>query len=306
MAYENDFMIRVENLVKFYGHFQALKGESFTVNDGEIVGFVGLNGAGKTTTIKIATGVLYPTSGDVIIDGYSITKDKKKASENVGWVPELPNFEQDVKALDYFVYIAGYYKIPTNEARSLGKRLFEEVGLAGRENDKLKNYSQGMKKRFALAVSLISNPKNFLFDEVLNGLDPEGIQFFRNLALRLKKEGKAVLFSSHILSEVESLADRVVFLHKGKIVKEEKMEDLRKLVSTNALRIILNSPSEEALKASKDFGEPTLNNGVIIIQNFKGDLEDVVRALKPFGILDIGYVRQDLESLFFQIIGGIQ
>jgi ABC-type multidrug transport system, ATPase component len=121
MAYEKDFMIRVENLVKFYGHFQALKGESFTVNDGEIVGFVGLNGAGKTTTIKIATGVLYPTSGDVIIDGYSITKDKKKASENVGWVPELPNFEQDVKALDYFVYIAGYYKIPTNEARSLEK-----------------------------------------------------------------------------------------------------------------------------------------------------------------------------------------
>jgi ABC-type multidrug transport system, ATPase component len=163
-----------------------------------------------------------------------------------------------------------------------------------------------MKKRFALAVSLISNPKNFLFDEVLNGLDPEGIQFFRNLALRLKKEGKAVLFSSHILSEVESLADRVVFLHKGKIVKEEKMEDLRKLVSTNALRIILNSPSEEALKACKDFGEPILNNGVIIIQNFKGDLEDVVRALKPFGILDIGYVRQDLESLFFQILGGIQ
>ncbi|BDC17914.1 ABC transporter ATP-binding protein [Acidianus sp. HS-5] len=299
-------MIRVENLVKYYGKIQALNGENFTVNDGEIVGFVGLNGAGKTTTIKIASGVIYPTSGDVFIDNYSITKDKKKASENVGWVPELPIYEQDVKALDYFVYIAGYYKIPTSEARSMGKKLFEEVGLSGRENDKLKNYSQGMKKRFALAVSLISNPKNFLFDEVLNGLDPEGMQFFKNLALKLKKEGKTVLFSSHILSEVESLADKVVFLHKGKIVKETRMEDLRKMISTNALRVVLNSPSEEALKACSSFGEPTLNNGVIIINNFKGDTEDVARVLKPYGVLEIGYVRQDLESLFFKIIGESQ
>ncbi len=296
-------MIRIENLVKYYGKIQALKGESFTVNNGEIVGFVGLNGAGKTTTIKIASGVIYPTSGDVFIDDYSITKDKKKASELIGWVPELPVFEQDVKALDYFVYIAGYYKIPTSEAKRMGKELFEQVGLAGRENDKLKNYSQGMKKRFALAVSLISDPKNFLFDEVLNGLDPEGIQFFKNLALKLKKEGKAVLFSSHILSEVESLADRVVFLHKGKIVKEMRMEDLRKMVSTNSLRVVLNSPSEEALKACSSFGEPVLNNGVIIINNFKGDTEEVVKALKPYGVLEIGYVRQDLENVFFQIIG---
>ncbi|MCC5990025.1 MAG: ABC transporter ATP-binding protein, partial [Thermosphaera sp.] len=207
-------MIEVNSVSKFFGRLKALDNVSFKVGNGEIAGYVGLNGAGKTTTIRIAVGVLPPDSGDVFIDGLSITREKKKASERIGWVPELPIFETDFKALDYYVYLAGYYGIPPGEARRMGREALEMLGLGDALNTKLAAYSQGMKKRFALAVSLINDPPNFIFDEVLNGLDPKGIVFFRDLAIKFKKQGKAVLFSSHILSEVEGIADKVVFIHK--------------------------------------------------------------------------------------------
>ncbi len=183
-------VIQLNNVVKRFGNVVALDNVSFRINNGEVVGYVGLNGAGKTTTIRIIAGVLNPDSGDAIVDGYSVIKDKKIASKNLGWVPELPIFEHDVKAIDYFVYLAGYYGISSGDAKKIAKELFKEVGLEGVENKKLQQYSLGMKKRFALAVSLISNPNNFVFDEVLNGLDPQGIAFFRDLTLKFKKDGK--------------------------------------------------------------------------------------------------------------------
>jgi ABC-2 type transport system ATP-binding protein len=295
-------MIKVERITKYFGRRKVLDDVTFTVNDGEIVGFVGLNGAGKTTTIRVIVGVLEPNSGDVFIDGISITKDKRNASKRVGWVPELPIFELDASALDYFVYIAGYYGIGSSEARELGKRLFEELGLSGREKDKLKNYSQGMKKRFALAVSLISDPKNFIFDEVLNGLDPQGIQFFRDLALKMKKEGKAVLFSSHILSEVEAIADRVVFIHKGKILKEMSIEEIKKSVKTRDLKVVLGDFKPEALAEASKFGQVTNNGNVIIIKDCKGDIPQVSSALSKYQVVEINWLKGSLEEFFFKII----
>ncbi|AWR96754.1 ATP-binding cassette domain-containing protein [Acidianus sulfidivorans JP7] len=299
-------MLEIQNLTKVYGNNTAVKDVSFKVNNGEIVGFVGLNGAGKSTTINISAGVLNPTSGDVLIDGYSITKDKKKASLNVGWVPELPIFEQDVKALDYFVYIAGFYGFSKSEAIKMGKEIFEEVGLKGVENRKLNQYSQGMKKRFALATSLISNPKNYLFDEVLNGLDPEGISFFRNLALKFKSEGKAILFSSHILSEIESLADRVVFINKGKIVKEMTINEIRNYEIGNGIRIIFEgNVDQRAIQICSKFGDVNAQGNMIIISKYNGDLLEILQELSKAGykVTDIGKIHTSLEELFFRIIG---
>ena len=297
-------MIQIENVSKSFGKRKVLDNISFIVNDGEIVGFVGLNGAGKTTTIRIAVGTISPDSGDVLIDGHSVVKEKKITSRNIGWVPEFPIFEQDVKALDYFVYIAGYYGISKQEAVELGKKLFEEVGLAGREKDRLANFSQGMKKRFALAVSLISNPKNFLFDEVLNGLDPQGIQFFRDMALKMKKEGKAVLFSSHILSEVEAIADKVVFIHKGRIVKVASIDEIRRSVMTRNLRVVLGSVDKEAIEEASKFGEVEVNGNMIIIKDCKADIVQVSNALSKYQVLEIGWVGGNLEDYFFKVISG--
>ncbi|MGC9071215.1 MAG: ABC transporter ATP-binding protein [Acidilobus sp.] len=219
-------MIHAEGLVKRFGATTAVQDVTFTVNNGEIVCLVGLNGAGKTTTIRMIAGVLRPDSGKVTVDGYDVVRQKVEASRRVGWVPELPAFEEHFKARDYFIYLAGYYGIPEKEARKMADRLLDEVGLSDAKDRALKDFSHGMRKRFALSVSMISDPQNYLFDEVLNGLDPQGIVFFREFALRLKKEGRAVLFSSHILSEVQNLADRVVFLHRGNVIVVKSMDEI--------------------------------------------------------------------------------
>lgn len=297
-------VIEVASVSKSFGRVRALDNVSFAVRNSEVVGYVGLNGAGKTTTIRIAVGVLPPDSGDVHIDGYSVTRDKKRASELVGWVPELPIFESEFKALDYFVYLAGYYGLSASEAKRLGRELLEEFGLGDAMNRKLATFSQGMKKRFALAVSMINNPPNFIFDEVLNGLDPQGIAFFRELAVRFKKQGKAVLFSSHILSEVEGVADRVVFIHKGRIIGVYSMEEV-KHIARPALEITVTKLDSNVLKLLERFGEPYTESGNrVLLRSPRADTSAVVAELvrNGVGVLEVRREEKSLEEFFFSLI----
>ncbi len=299
-------MISVENIVKSYGPIRALKGVSFTIGKGEVVGYVGLNGAGKTTTIRIAVGVLPPDSGDVVVDGYSVIREKRMASRLIGWVPEQPVFEPDAKAIDYFVYLAGYYGISGLEARSTAKRLLEEVGLGEAANRKLKEFSQGMRKRFALAVSMINNPPNFFFDEVLNGLDPQGIAFFRNLVLEFKREGRSVLFSSHILSEVEGVADKVVFIHKGRIVAVKTMQEIKSMAKP-AVKIKLVKLDDGAIEILRGYGAPRLvGENTVLLEEPRTGPAAVNRALVEAGydVEELVRVEARLEDVFFRIIGG--
>jgi ABC-2 type transport system ATP-binding protein len=297
-------LIEVKNVSKSFGRLRALDNVSFTVGNGELVGYVGLNGAGKTTTIRTIVGVLPPDTGDVLIDGYSIVHDKRKASMRIGWVPEIPIFEPDAKALEYFVYLAGYYGLSKSEAYSIGRKLFEEVGLSGAEYRKLKEYSQGMRKRFALAVSMINNPLNFVFDEVLNGLDPEGIRFFRELAKRFKKEGRAVLFSSHILSEVEALADRVVFIHKGRIVRILTIDEIKGMISKKLVITLDKRLEDKLMEKLAVFGKPEFSENKLIIRDFIGDQSEVIETLIRSGyrVREAMIVKGSLEDVFFKII----
>ncbi|WP_292319893.1 ABC transporter ATP-binding protein [Caldisphaera sp.] len=296
-------MIEVKNVSKKYKDFKALDNISFNVNNGEVVGFVGINGAGKTTTIKISAGVLKPTTGSVEIDGFDISKNKVEASKRIGWVPESPVFEENFKAIDYFKYLAGYYKIGGKEAEELGIKLFEETGIINAKNKKLKEFSQGMKKRFALAVSMIANPSNYLFDEVLNGLDPQGIVFFREFANRAKKENKAVLFSSHILSEVQNIADRVIIIHKGKILAIKNMDEVVK-ESKKAIRIAINNPDVNILNILSKFGEVNkINDDVFEI---KGEVSsEYINELLVKAGYKVSKIEQvgGLEEYFLNLIG---
>jgi len=299
------FLIEIDGISKSFGSLKALDRVSFSVKNGEIVGYVGLNGAGKTTTIRICIGVLNPDSGDVKINGYSITYEKRIASRYIGWVPELPIFELDEKALNYFVYLAGYYGISYTEARSLGRKLLEEVGLGNALNMKLKNFSLGMKKRFALAVSMINNPSNFLFDEVLNGLDPQGIAFFRELTKRFKKENRAVLFSSHILKEVEDIADKVVFIHRGRIVKIMTIDEIKSMAKP---KFIIKIPSidERAIDILKKYGDIiNIDRDTIHIENISRDISEIVEDLvkKGYRVEEFKKEEASLEDVFFKIIG---
>ncbi len=296
-------MIEIKGVSKFFGSFKALDNVTFNVRNGEIVGYVGLNGAGKTTTIRIIVGVLNPSSGDVFINGHSITREKRVASKYIGWVPEQPIFEPDARALDYFVYLAGYYGISASEARSLGKKLLEEVGLGHALELKLKEYSQGMKKRFALAVSMINNPDNYVFDEVLNGLDPQGIAYFRELTLRLKKNGCAVLFSSHILSEVEDLADRVVFIHRGRIVGDMSMDEIKSMAKP-VLRIRLDKVDDKLKDLLSPYGKVEFEKNTVVIVNPPSDPSEILTTLLKNGYRVLEYKQgRSLEDVFFRIIG---
>lgn len=224
-------MIIFQNLTKNYGRHSvpAVDELNLTVNDGEILGFAGLNGAGKTTTIRIASGISLPSSGTVLVDGHDIVKEKVEASRTIGWVPEFPNFEPNAKPMSLMLYYSGFYGINSVEAKDRSMKLLNEVGLSSALDKKLRSYSQGMKKRFSIAAAMINDAQNFLLDETLNGLDPEGIKYIKNLILKLKEQNKAVMLSSHILSELQNVADRVAVIHEGKLLKVVTKEELQSL-----------------------------------------------------------------------------
>lgn len=302
------FMLKIEALTKNYSRHgsPAIDSVSFDVNDGAIVGFVGLNGAGKTTTIRIGCGVTLPSSGSVVVDGHDIVKEKSQASKHIGWVPEFPNFEQNAKARDLMVYFAGYHGISKEEALKRTQDLFQRVSLSGFEKKKLRTYSQGMKKRFSLAAALLPNPKNYFFDEILNGLDPEGIRFIRFLMIDLKHRGKAVLLSSHILTEIENISDRVVFIHKGKIIKIATKNELAKIESGSAaLKIVIQNLSDDALGYLRTLGEVRVEGDTIWLSNFVTDPTQISTELikRGFLIREFNVERSNLEEYFFKLVG---
>jgi ABC-2 type transport system ATP-binding protein len=304
-------MIRIEGLTKYFGRHgnggPAIDSVSFDVNDGEIVGFVGLNGAGKTTTIRISTGVTLPSSGSASIEGHNIVSDKARASQNLGWVPEFPNYEQNAKAKSLFLYFAGFRGLDRNQAETKADELFQRVGLQGYEKKKLRTYSQGMKKRYSLALALLSSPKNYLFDEILNGLDPQGIHYMRLLMIDLKRRGNAVLLSSHILSEIETISDRVVFIHKGKIIKIVTRDELSAIESGGALlKIVFQNPREDAYDYLRTRGELKVGDqNTVWLSNFSGDPSEISTELikRGFFIREFSLEKSNLEDYFFKLVG---
>lgn len=295
----------MENLTKRYSRRQvpAVDSLSFAVGNGEIVGFVGLNGAGKTTTIRIAAGVTLLTSGSVLVDSYDVVEHKVEASRQLGWVPEFPNFEPNAKATSLMRYFAGFYGMQGREAETKIAELLKTVGLAGFENRKLRTYSQGMKKRFSLASSMLSDPPNYLFDEILNGLDPEGIHYMRQLMADFRRAGKAVLLSSHILMEVESIADRVLFIHKGRLIKTITHSELAGL-GGSSLKVTIRGVDRRALSYLEGLGEARVEGDTVYILGGRADPAKVNSDLLSMGytVTELSPQHQGLEDYFMKLI----
>lgn len=289
-------MIWLNNVTKVVNHKTILSNISFNVNNSEIVGYVGPNGAGKTTTMKIIVGVSSPSSGDVEIDGYSIVKEKSRAQSMIGWVPEIINFDENERAINYFYYIASFYNIDKGEAKKIAEDLFPLVGLEGRESQKIKTFSQGMKRRFALALSLINNPRNLILDEPQNGLDPQGMKLVRELLIRMKNKGCAILFSSHLLGEMEKIADRIVFINKGKIIKEVKNKEL-----SGVIKIVLKEANQDILKKANEIGDVKIKGNVIYLKE-GADLDDIINLIGKNNIIELKR-SYDLEELFSSLYG---
>ena len=218
-------VIRVNNLSKFFKDTKAVDDLSFTVNEGDVYGFLGQNGAGKSTTIRMLLSLVAPSEGEINIFEKKLSTHRSEILKQVGAVIEKPDLYKYLSAYDNLSIFARMSDIKVT--RQLLMKQLQMVGLAERAQSKVKTFSQGMKQRLGIAVALVHDPALIILDEPTNGLDPQGIADMRNLILKLSNElGKTVLISSHLLSEIELIANRMIIIHKGKKMVEGKVADL--------------------------------------------------------------------------------
>lgn len=293
-------MIEIRNLHKHFKQFHALKGIHLTVNENEIYGFIGHNGAGKSTTMNIMMGLSHIEEGTCFIDGKDVTKISQPSELNVGFLPENPQFYPWMSALEYLLYCS---KHPDKN------RAMDTLAWAGLEkaaNRKIKGFSRGMKQRLGLAVATINDPKLIILDEPSSALDPEGRSEVLKLMMQLKEMGKTIIFSSHILSDIERICDRIGMIEQGEMVFEKSLQSL---LSENVKPIVDVDISEEIsdeiidqLEQYKDILHVTKDYSKLSIQmtspefDTKALLEKLLKHNVP--VIGFNQRKNNLESLF--------
>lgn len=313
-------MISVKNLTKYYGDFQALKGISFDIKSGEIVGILGPNGAGKSTTLRILTCYFNPTSGDAIIDGKSILGEENNVKKIIGYLPESAPLYNDMCVFDYLVYMADIQEL---ERSKLNERLHYVVNVCGLKeviSKPIGELSKGYKQRVGLAGAIIHDPKILILDEPTNGLDPNQIVEIRELIKELGKE-KTVLVSTHILSEVEATCSRAIIINKGNIIADDTPENLslnfgnNDKSSTIKISIKTNdnieSVKEKLLNVSDIYKveiEDNFNNikELTIYSNSEEPRDEIYRFIKSTDwiIYEMTRVKENLETVFHTLTKG--
>lgn len=293
-------ILRVHDLKKRFAGKDALKGVSFEVEKGEIYGLLGHNGAGKSTTVGIILGMVSADGGEVEVDGISVLKDHTSALRKVGAIFEAPAF---------YDYLSGWQnlKVLVGLSGRFDKRtaaeIVERVGLSDRIHSKVGAYSHGMRQRLALAQALLPEPEILLLDEPTDGLDPEGIKWFRDFILSLRKErGMTVLFNSHLLSEVEQMCDRVSIIRGGEHVFQGKVNDLR----DDRLGLqIAAEPAALRQEIITRFGGEEKPGGRIVFP-LETEVPEIVRALVKAGaeVSEITPVRRSLEDVYLEYSSG--
>ena len=222
------YAIEIENLTKSYGNFKAVDNLTLKVEKGITFGFLGPNGAGKTTTILSMIGLIIPDSGSIRISGEDVFREPVKVKERIGYLPENATIYEELTAWRNLEFFANFYKMSRQEKEKRIEELLKMVGLWDVRYRKVKTFSKGMKQRLLLAQALINDPEVLILDEPTSGLDPEGAYLVKNIVREERKKGKTVFFSSHILSEVEELSDRVGIIVKGKLRALGPLEDIKR------------------------------------------------------------------------------
>ncbi len=293
-------VLEVKNISKSFGNKKVLNDVSFSVNEGEILGFIGPNGAGKTTTIKIILGLQSLDSGEIIINGYSIANNFSKAIERVGAIVENP---------DSYMYLSGRKNLEliANMYNNISKERIDEViklvGLENRIEDKVSKYSLGMRQRLGIAIALLNNPNLLILDEPTNGLDPEGIKELRDLLKNLaKKEKVSVLISSHNLSELESFCTDICIIQNGVILDRNSIKAFKK--NTNTEYIFEVDDSKKASKVIEDVRIITDTMFGKIIERDK--VPELIKKLikNDINIYEVRLRELTLEEAFLNKTGG--
>ncbi|SES80934.1 ABC transporter ATP-binding protein [Anaerobranca gottschalkii] len=244
-------MLKVENLVKYYGNNEGVGGISFEVKPGEILGFLGPNGAGKTTTIKICSGLLLPSSGKVTLCNYDIVKNPVEAKKNLGYVADEPFLYDKLTGWQFLNFIGDIYGLKESERLEQLDYLFNIFELEKKKDDLIGTYSKGMKRKIALMAGVVHNPKILLLDEPTLGLDALSSKKAKDLIKDLAyKKNTAVLLTTHVLEMAESICDRIALISKGRIVAEGTLAELKEKskMATNLEEIFVKLTKEEFSK----------------------------------------------------------
>ncbi|MCQ2604646.1 MAG: ABC transporter ATP-binding protein [Spirochaetia bacterium] len=262
-------MIRVENISKIYGSMKAVDNVSFHIGRGEIVGLLGPNGAGKTTIMKILTGYHYPTSGNAVLNGYSIYDDPLKVKESTGYLPEMAPLYDDLTVSEYLDFMADIRKVPKNEKKQRIEKVIEECGLSPVVYRGIGKLSKGYRQRTGLAQAIVHSPEILILDEPTTGLDPNQIIEIRKLICDIGKE-KTVILSTHILQEVEAVCNRILILNRGHIVAEGTPDKIREDVVEDDMYTVeiagdVNVDSMAALRSVKSIVSVDRTDGKTVV-----------------------------------------
>ncbi len=307
-------MIKIEHLVKRYGDKYAVNDISFTVEEGEIVGFLGPNGAGKTTTMSMLTGCLSSTDGAAYINGVNVLDNPIEAKKQIGYLPEQPPLYLEMTVREYLNFIYDLKGCTLNRKQHLDE-ICETVRIADVYDRVIRNLSKGYRQRVGIAQALVGNPKVIIFDEPTVGLDPKQIIEIRNL-IRSLGQNHTVILSTHILPEVQAVCDRIIIINKGKIVANEKTGDISKVVEgTRRLNIKVCGPQKEVLSTIRGIfgvsyaevlGSHELDSTSYLVESEPGvDVrKSIFNALsaKNWPIIGIEAMGVNLEDIFIAVV----
>jgi ABC-2 type transport system ATP-binding protein len=292
----------VENLSKIYGTQHAVDNISFEAKKGEILGFLGPNGAGKSTTMKILTCFIPQTSGKASVFGFDIETEPMKVREKIGYLPENNPLYKDMYVQEYLLFIAGLHKVSNKKAAV--DEMIERTGLGPERHKLIQALSRGYKQRVGLAQAMLHNPDVLILDEPTSGLDPNQLVDIRNLIKELGKE-KTVIFSSHIMQEVQALCDRVIIINKGRLVANDSIEDLRRKVAGETIVTVefqgnSNIAALKNIKNVKDVKQLT-NTSFQLFTSSESDIRpDIFRYAVDKGLvlLEMHKENSTIEDIF--------
>jgi ABC-2 type transport system ATP-binding protein len=299
--------MKVTNVSKSFGRKKVIDNVSFEIYPGEVFGFLGPNGAGKTTMIKMIMGFLSMDEGSVEIGGFDKDKFYEKAMSSIGGIVENPEMYKDMTGREN---LRMYARLQSNISKERIEEVLNIVGMQDRANDKVQKYSLGMKQRIGVAQAIVHKPRVLILDEPTNGLDPAGIRELRDILSKLAHEEQvAVMVSSHLLSEMQMMCDRVGIIDKGRLIDIKTMEDLRNLSGGPATQRIKTSKPTEAAEILKSIGFDKIvgmTDSEIDLQIESKDIPKIIKALVEGGIdiYGVTVLESTLEEAFLRITGG--
>ncbi len=254
--------IQVSNLTKRFGEVVAVDGISFEVGEGEILGYLGPNGAGKSTTVKMLTGIMRPTEGNILIDGRPLDEDLLGFKQHLGYVPESGGLYESLTGLEFLQLVGRLYHLPEELILEKAKEFMRLFGLDAPMEQRLSSYSKGMKQKVLISSALIHNPEVVFFDEPLSGLDANSMLVFKEVIRELAAQGKTIFYCSHILDVVERICRRVIIIDHGKIIADGPVSELKQTTSQGSLEEVFKK-----LTDTTDVGEVAKSFSALVARN---------------------------------------